>query len=355
MICWKKKGDELLNTISENTQQCLLGQADSLVNEADALFEDGEYHKAKGGYKKAQEFLNNENVKDSEYLMEYIGKCNAACNTALTDVEVVDLEELRKELKIQRVRVKPKEGILIERAVYDPCNRDFLVDRKLSDMKKWGNRHDASAYWFAISIQNNTDGAINEWSVDLVMSAAITVTDAKIEGIEYEVLDEKRMESYKISVPKEYGITIPKGGAKRVYFKLRAKIPKTMYEISGIFKSKITGDVPIRAKEFKYLCDTSQPTLKKMLGAELALALKEIQEIDRMRLSTSTKVRDINQKLNAIIEYLRLRGYERFIVKVNDFKRKMNEELFEYLDDSYVQKLGDFRTEFHVMVIRECL
>ena len=149
---------------------------------------------------------------------------------------------------------KKKIALTIERAIYDPCKRDF-IERALPRMKDWIERHDPGAYWFAMSIQNNTDKTIEEWGVELGFSSALKTEEAKIEGIEIEIPHEAHLGLFNISVPKEYGIVIPKGGAQRVYFKLRAEKPKTTYEISGVFKSTITGDVPIRTKEFKYLCD----------------------------------------------------------------------------------------------------
>ncbi|MEA2074572.1 MAG: hypothetical protein U9O85_02385, partial [Euryarchaeota archaeon] len=195
------------------------------------------------------------------------------------------------EEKIKEVSAKVKEHrFIIERAIYDPCKRDF-IERALPRMKEWINRYDPGAYWFAISVQNNTDRAIEEWGVDLEFSSALKIKEAKIEGIEIEIPSESHLGLFKISVPKEYGIVIPKGGAQRVYFKLRAEKPKTTYEISGIFKS-ILGEVPIRAKEFKYLCDTGVPPeavkaeLKKTFSekdaARLALSFKIVQQIDRM-------------------------------------------------------------------------
>jgi ABC-type branched-subunit amino acid transport system substrate-binding protein len=152
------------------------------------------------------------------------------------------------------------KSITIERAIYDPCKRDF-IEGNLPRMKEWINRYDPGAYWFAVSIQNNTDKTIEEWGVELETSSALKVEKAIIEGMEYKIgLRETHPEPYKnvyaIGVPKEYGIVIPKGGAQRVFFKLRAEKPKTTYEISGVFKSAI-GEVPIRAKEFKYLCDAA--------------------------------------------------------------------------------------------------
>ncbi|CAD6494104.1 MAG: hypothetical protein CHKLHMKO_00625 [Candidatus Argoarchaeum ethanivorans] len=51
--------------------------------------------------------------------------------------------------------------VTIERTIYDPCKRDF-IEGQLPRMKEWINRYDPCAYWFALSIQNNTDRAMEK-------------------------------------------------------------------------------------------------------------------------------------------------------------------------------------------------
>ena len=88
-------------------------------------------------------------------------------------------------------------SITIERAIYDPCKRDF-VERALPRMKEWINRYDPGAYWFAVSIQNNTDRAIEECGIELETSSALKVEEVKIEGIDYKIeLRETYPEPYK--------------------------------------------------------------------------------------------------------------------------------------------------------------
>ncbi|NQE44611.1 RNA 2'-phosphotransferase, partial [ANME-1 cluster archaeon GoMg2] len=171
-------------------------------------------------------------------------------------------------------KLKP---VTIERAIFDPCKRDF-VKRALPRMKEWINRYDPSAYWFAVSLQNSSDTIIiEEWDIELETSSALKIEEAKIEGIEIEIPYETHLGAFKISVPKEYGIVIPKGGAQRVYFKLRAEKPKTTYEISGVFKSAITGEVQIQPKEFKYGCDAGSLKGAILEHPEVALKYVEMQ------------------------------------------------------------------------------
>ena len=274
-----------------------------------------------------------------------------------------ETEPVKEEPIIKKETPPPiSESITIERAIYDPCKRDFIEGR-LPRMKEWINRYDPGAYWFATSIQNNTDKTIEEWGVDLETSSALNINEAKIEGIEIEIPSESHLGLFKISVPKEYGIVIPKGGAQRIYFKLRAEKPKTTYEISGVFKSAITGDVPIRAKEFKYLCDTGvspeavKAELKKTFSekdaARLALSFKTVQQIDRM-CDKEAKTEEYLDKLSSLQGYTE--GFsENFTNQLDDFSRFMKQEQLEYLDDAYKGKVRRFCTNLVDVWINEFL
>jgi|GEM_PF-3269192 len=258
---------------------------------------------------------------------------------------------------------KKKTPLTLERAIYDPCKRDF-IERPLPRMKEWINRYDPGAYWFAVSIQNNTDRAIEEWGVELETSSALKIKEAKIEGIEIEIPHEAHLNSFKISVPKEYGIVIPKGSAQRVYFKLRAEKPKTTYEISGVFKSAITSDVPIRQKEFKYLCDAGvsseavKAELKKTFSekdaARLANTFRIAQEIRSSYCNTDTTAREINKEFDVLKMYL---TENEFLDEVEGIQRKINAELREdeRLDDKHVKEVKDFCEKFTEMWIARFL
>jgi len=278
----------------------------------------------------------------------------------------------QKEIETQKVkeeRISPpiSKSITIERAIYDPCKRDF-VERRLPRMKEWINRYDPGAYWFAVSIQNNTDRAIEEWGIELETSSALKVEEVKIEGIDYKIeLRETYPEPYKnvyaIGVPKEYGIVIPKGGAQRVYFKLRAEKPKTVYEISGVFKSAI-GEVLIRAKEFKYLCDAGvspeavKAELKKTFpekdAARLANAFRIAQEIRSSYCNTDTKASEISKEFDILKMYL---SEKEFLDEVEGIQRRINAELREdeRLDDKHVEEVKDFCDKFTEMWIAKFL
>ena len=248
---------------------------------------------------------------------------------------------------VQKEETSLSSKLSLERAIYDPCKRDF-IERPLPRMKEWINRYDPTAYWFALSIQNNTDKAIEEWSIELETSSALKIKEARIEGIEIEIPQEAHLNSFKISVPKEYGIVIPKGGAQRVYFKLRADKPKTMYEIKGVFKSEITGDMPIRAKKFKYLCDAGmspeavkvelKKTFSEKDAVRLTLAFKIIQEMERMCEIRAAKTEEFLEKLSLLKDYTE--GFsDKFTRHVEEFSRLMKQEQFEYLDENYKMRV----------------
>ena len=255
-------------------------------------------------------------------------------------------------------------------------------------MKEWINRYDPGAYWFAVSIQNNTDKAIEEWGVELETSSALKVEKAIIEGMEYKIeLRELHPEPYKnvyaIGVPKEYGIVIPKGGAQRVYFKLHADKPKTTYEIRGVFKSAVTGDVPIRAKEFKYLCDAGslrkaileQPEVASIYeraqfgiryspGEVEAIvdAMTIVSDIREMCTSRYPKLAEVKSRVEHLKRYLQNvenklgQSYKDFEMLV----REMDAVLFEKtVPEDYAEELErkclDFRVDLATKLQRQSI
>ena len=294
--------------------------------------------------------------RDVDGLIKALGNSNEYKSVEKSWIEVEE-----ETIPTKREVMEEKE-VILERAIYDPCKRDF-IERPLPRMKEWINRYDSGAYWFAVSIQNNMDRAIEEWDVELETSSALKIQDAKIGGIEIEIPHEAHLGLFKISVPKEYGIVIPKGGAQRVYFKLRAEKPKTTYEIKGIFKSEITGDVPIRAKEFKYLCDAGvspeavKAELKKAFSekdvARLALSFKTVQELDRM-CNQDTKTDEYMDTLLVLRNYTE--GFSNtFTNQLEEFARFMKQEQLGYLDDKYKGKVRRFCTNLVDVWISEFL
>lgn len=279
-------------------------------------------------------------------------------------------------------RYRLKGPLTIERTIYDPCKGDFL-EGDLPRMKDWIYRHDPGAYWFAISIQNNTDKPITEWDIALTLSAALKVIDEKIEGVDRKIPHKTDLKSFKISVPEEYGTTIPKGGAQRVYFKLRAEKPKTTYEIGGVFKSKITGDVPIRPKEFKYLCDAGslrkaileQPEVASIYeraqfgiryspGEVEAIvdAMTIVSDIREMCTSRYPKLAEVKSRVEHLKRYLQ-NVENKLGQSYNDFEmlvREMDAVLFEKtVPEDYAEKIKrkclDFRVDLATKLQRQSI
>ncbi len=288
------------------------------------------------------------------------GKRYENLESAYINVGKIKREVIEKEHEIPIEKLE--RALIIERAIYDPCKRDF-IERRLPRMKEWIDHHDPGAYWFAVSIQNNAENAITEWGIALTMSAALKVIDARIEDRDRKPPHETHLNSFEISVPKQYGIVISKESSQRVYFKLRAEKPKTQYEINGVFKSAITGGVPIRAKEFKYLCDASmspeavglelEKTISKRDAARLALAFKTLQELDRL-CNQNAKTEEYQDKLFMVKNYTK--GFsDKFTKQVDVFSRFMVEEQGEYLQDEYKGKVRRFCTNLIDVWISEFL
>jgi hypothetical protein len=317
----------------------------------------------------------NKDVEDLRRETEYdekgfgIGFKRRLKLTKDTDTDYT-LELVKQAIKKTTARdIEKKEApITIERAIYDPCKRDF-IEGQLPRMKEWINRYDPGTYWLALSIQNNTERAIDEWGVELETSSALKVEEARVEGIDYKIeLRETHPEPYKnkyaIGVPKEYGIVIPKGGAQRVYFKLRAEKPKTTYEITGVFKSEMTGEVPIRAKEFKYLCDTGvspeavkaelKKTFSEKEAARLANTFRIAQDIRSSYCNTDTKAKEINKEFDLLKMYL---TEKEFLDEIESIQRRINAELREdeRLDEKHVEAVKDFCEKFTEMWIAKFL
>ena len=243
-------------------------------------------------------------------------------------------------------------------------------------MRDWIYRHDPGAYWFAISIQTDSDTPITEWDVELTMSPALKVIDARIEGIEREIPHEAHPKSFTISVPEQYGIAISKKSPQRVYFKLRAETPKTWYKISGVFKSSISGDVSIRAKEFEYRCDAGNfrkvylehPKVasiyeKAQLGIyytpeEVFVIAESLNIVDNIREMCASprypKLADVKSRVKHLKRHLK--NVEHKLGKLHmDFEnlvREMDAFLFEKtVPENYAEKIKrkclDFRVDLN--------
>lgn len=151
-------------------------------------------------------------------------------------------------------------------------------------------------------------------------------------------------------------------GLVKIAFDAVNKGYNVTYEISGVFKS-IIGEVPIRAKEFKYLCDTGvspeavKAELKKTFSekdaARLALSFKTVQELDRM-CNQEAKTEEYQDKLLVLKNYTE--GFsDKFTKHLEEFSRFMKQEQLEYLDDKYKVKVRRFCTNLVDVWISEFL
>ena len=357
----------------------LFKKSKSLHEKAVELARSGEMFNAKGVLKEAEEKINSAfEISMRRKFSDAANKLSLLLKTIRDEMNVIDkniasgihsvdfsadIFKVKKEGKPEiEIPIEKKERALtIERAIYDPCKGDFIEGR-LPRMKEWINRYDKGAYWFAISIQNNTDKEINEWDVEIKTSSALKIKEAKIEGIEERIPQESHLGIFKLSVSKAHGYTIPERGQRRVYFKLRAEKPKTTYEISGIFKSAITGNVPIRAKEFKYLCDAGslkgaileQPEaaleyVKTQVNyyspAEVSAIVKGLDivfEIGRICASRYPKRADVRSEVENLKGYLE-NVEDKLGQSYNDFEmlvREMDAVLFEEtVPEKYAEKI----------------
>ena len=384
--------------IDKREVENLFKQSKSLHEEAVELARSGEMFNAKSILRDAEGKINTAfKISTERKFSDAVNKLNLLLETIREEMNVIDKNiaegtgsvdfsedifkiKMEGEPGIEIPTEKKGTALIIERAIYDPCKGDF-IERPLPRMRDWIYRHDPSAYWFAIAIQNNTDKAITEWDVDLTMSAALKVIDARIEGIEREVHQETHLKSFKIAVPKQYGIVISKESPQRVYFKLRAEKPQTPYRISGVFKSNFSDDVPIRAKEFKYRCDAG--SLRKLEHPEddsgytttqlgiyyspqevivITEGLNIVSDIREMCASRYPKRADVKSRVEHLKIYLKNVEHKlgRSYADFENLVREMDAVLFEKtVPEDYTEEMKrkclDFRVDLATKLQRQSI
>ena len=384
--------------IDRRSVENLSKQSEELHGKAISLANGGEMFNAKGVLRDAEAKINSAfEISTKRKFSDAMNTLNLLLKTIRDEMNVID-ENIAKGtgsvvsnkdiFKIEKVgepgieipTEKKERALIIERAIYDPCKGDF-IERPLPRMRDWIYRHDPSAYWFAIAIQNNTDKAITEWDVDLTMSAALKVIDARIEGIEREVHQETHLKSFKIAVPKQYGIVISKESPQRVYFKLHAEKPQTPYKISGVFKSNFSDDVPIRVKEFKYRCDAG--SLRKLEHPEddsgytttqlgiyyspqevivITEGLNIVSDIREMCASRYPKRADVKSRVEHLKIYLKNVEHKlgRSYADFENLVREMDAVLFEKtVPEDYTEEMKrkclDFRVDLATKLQRQSI
>jgi len=291
-----------------------------------------------------------------------------------------------KKIKTTKKEAHPplSESITIERTIYDPTKRDFIISkpRSLSNVKNWIERNDPSMYWLIMCINNNSNKSIDRWDVKLDLPSVLKILNARIEGIEHilEAQTESSSEigsiRYVFSVPSQLRTTIPSNGSSRMYFKIIADadacgIP---YSIKGKVSTP-DGEIQIKEKQFKYSCDVN--TIKNAIKENVDLAddyvssqlkgrystndfLKLIEsfrivlKMDRMCGDKYARKEEYLDCLNALKNYTE--GFsDKFTKQVDEFARFMKEEQLGYLDDEYKEKVRRFCTNLIDVWISEFL
>ncbi len=233
----------------------------------------------------------------------------------------------------------PPPPINLERTLYDPVKRDFIISspRPLPNIKNWIEKNDPSMYWFIICINNNSDKSIDEWGIKLNITSTLKILDARIEGAEDRTprvrelqSEEHWLSNWVLGVPHTLGIVIPRKGSKRVYFKLGSDTCGVDYKIEGNVSTSDHEIISIGEKHFRYSCDSAtlnvairtnpkdaekyaETVLFNKYGKETALKLlnsfRIVQEIDRCCIpdkSGETKFSDkgyidIKEKLHVLL------------------------------------------------------
>ena len=243
----------------------------------------------------------------------------------------------------------------IERTIYDPYNDKFILSRSqnLPQVRDWIKHHDPSAYWFVVSVRNNTREDIKGWGIELEMKPSLRVEQALIKGIEgdqkHEISTGRPWESkkYGAGVSSDSGIVISPGTARQIYFKLRSDRPKTDYTLNAVFKCANFEPVPINPKSFTFWCDGVLLPMGKKLknkgfsNTTLGILFKAfgfVLHLTRKASEQNPKYEDIEDDLSNLKNTLEgLSGSK----EVSEFLRRMDEEIggYSYLDYDYKSKV----------------
>jgi len=159
-----------------------------------------------------------------------------------------------------------RQSITIERTVYDPLIRDFIISspRPLVSVRNWIDRHDPNSYWLVVF--EGIDGQVH-----LMASNPKPWRVRSILGVSHH-----------------QGIVIPRDSSRRVYFRLGSESCGTVHTIQGMF---ITGSVkvPIHDKAFTHSCDVA--TLHVALSKNPTTAEKYAGNIIRREYDRDTALK----------------------------------------------------------------
>ncbi len=185
--------------------------------------------------------------------------------------------------------IKTRSSITIERTIYDPLIQDFKISssRPLVNVRDWIDHHDPSFYWLVICVHNHGNRAIDEWGVELESSSALQVLEAAIEGSDTQInLQTSNPKPWLtmsvLGIPHQRGIVIPRGGSRRVYFRLGSESCGISHSIKGRF---IANDIEaeIREKQFQHSCDVATLGVAMQQNPEIAMQYTENALVQRYR------------------------------------------------------------------------
>ena len=159
--------------------------------------------------------------------------------------------------------IKTSSSLTIERTIYDPLTRDFTISssRPLVNVRDWINRHNPSSYWLVICVHNHSNHPIDEWGIELESSSTLQILETVIEGsggqVRLQVSNPKPwLQLSTFGVPHNRGIVIPRGGSRRIYFRLGSESCGVSHSIKGRFIAS-DAEVEIREKQFQHSCDVA--------------------------------------------------------------------------------------------------
>lgn len=280
--------------------------------------------------------------------------------------------DLGYQIAIQNKKKKEIETLSIERAIYDPTNRGFIIStqRPLPNVKSWIDKNDPSMYWLVVCIDNSADKPIDEWGIELEFPSTLKIMEARIEGTEQkfdvkEAYSKAWLTKYVLGIPHHLGIVIPRKGSKRVYFKLGSEACGISCSIKGIVSTS-DRNLPIREKSFRYSCDienVEDAIITDPKGARdfvSSIVRRQHAEKEAVRIIDSfdilidaysvderTKVSDLKSLL---IQLMSLISEKRLLNKIDEFFRRLVEEQERSpescLDPNYIRRTKQFCEEF---------
>ncbi|MGI6022943.1 MAG: tetratricopeptide repeat protein [Methanoculleus sp.] len=189
--------------------------------------------------------------------------------------------------------VTASSPVTVERTIYDPLTRDFIISssRPLVNVRDWIDRHDPSSYWLIICVHNHGNHPIDEWGIELESSSTLQMLETTIEGSDEQVyLQNSNPKPWVVcsvlGIPHQRGIVIPRGGSRRVYFRMGSESCGVSHSVRGRF---ITNDIEadIREKQFRHSCDVATLGVAIQQSPEIAVQYTESALMQRYHRTTA--------------------------------------------------------------------